>query len=61
MMSAFEISPLVNGKGLRLEGDLDLAAAPRLTEKHSSTSPRRRVRCISISAKLASWTAPGYA
>ena len=32
VMSVFEISPLVNGKGLRLEGELDLAAAPRLTE-----------------------------
>ena len=31
-MSVFEISPLVNGKGLRLAGELDLAAAPRLTE-----------------------------
>ncbi len=31
-MSVFEISPLVNGKGLRLEGELDLAASPRLTE-----------------------------
>ena len=31
-MSVFEISPLVNGKGLHLEGELDLAAAPRLTE-----------------------------
>ena len=31
-MSVFEIAPLVNGKGLRLEGELDLAAAPRLTE-----------------------------
>jgi anti-anti-sigma factor len=30
--SVFEISPLVNGKGLRLAGELDLAAAPRLTE-----------------------------
>ena len=32
VMSVFEISPLVNGKGLRLAGELDLAAAPRLTE-----------------------------
>jgi anti-anti-sigma factor len=31
-MSVFEISPLVNGKGLRLAGELDLAGAPRLTE-----------------------------
>ena len=31
-MSVFEISPLVNGKGLRLEGELDLAASPRLTD-----------------------------
>jgi anti-anti-sigma factor len=31
-MSVFEISPLVNGKGLRLAGELDLASAPRLTE-----------------------------
>ena len=31
-MSVFELSPLVNGKGLRLAGELDLAAAPRLTE-----------------------------
>ena len=31
-MSVFEIWPLVNGKGLRLEGELDLAAAPQLTE-----------------------------
>ena len=32
VMSVFEISPLMNGKGLRLEGELDLAGAPRLTE-----------------------------
>lgn len=32
VMSVFEISPLVNGKGLRLEGELDLAASPRLTD-----------------------------
>jgi anti-anti-sigma factor len=32
VMPVFEISPLVNGKGLRLEGELDLAASPRLTE-----------------------------
>jgi anti-sigma B factor antagonist len=32
VMSVFEISPLVNEKGLRLAGELDLAAAPRLTE-----------------------------
>ena len=31
-MSVFEISPLVNGKGLRLAGELDLATAPRLKE-----------------------------
>ena len=31
-MSVFEISPLVNGKGLRLAGELDLATAPELTE-----------------------------
>ena len=31
-MSVFEISPLVNGKGLRLAGELDLATAPGLTE-----------------------------
>jgi anti-anti-sigma factor len=31
-MSVFEISPLANGKGLRLAGELDLAAAPRLTD-----------------------------
>ena len=30
--SVFEISPLGNRKGLRLAGELDLAAAPRLTE-----------------------------
>ena len=28
----FEISPLVDGKGLRLEGELDLAASPRLAD-----------------------------
>ena len=31
-MSAFEMSPLLDGKGLRLAGELDLASAPRLTE-----------------------------
>ena len=31
-MSVFEMSPLVNGKGLRLAGELDLATAPGLTE-----------------------------
>jgi anti-sigma B factor antagonist len=31
-MSVFEMSPLVNGEGLRLSGELDLAAAPRLTD-----------------------------
>jgi anti-anti-sigma factor len=31
-MSVFEMSPLVNRKGLRLAGELDLATAPRLTE-----------------------------
>ena len=31
-MSVFEISPLVNRKGLRLAGELDLATAPGLTE-----------------------------
>lgn len=31
-MSVFEIFPLANGQGLRLAGELDLAAAPRLTE-----------------------------
>jgi len=32
VMSVFEISPLVNKKGLRLAGELDLATAPGLTE-----------------------------
>jgi anti-anti-sigma factor len=32
VMSVFEMSPLVNGKGLRLAGELDLATAPGLTE-----------------------------
>ena len=31
-MSIFEVSPLENGGGLKLSGELDLAAAPRLTE-----------------------------
>jgi anti-anti-sigma factor len=31
-MSVFEMSPLVNRKGLRLAGELDLATAPGLTE-----------------------------
>jgi anti-sigma B factor antagonist/stage II sporulation protein AA (anti-sigma F factor antagonist) len=32
VVSVFEMSPLVDGKGLRLAGELDLATAPRLTE-----------------------------
>jgi anti-anti-sigma factor len=32
VMSVFEISPLVDGKGLHLAGELDLAGAPRLTD-----------------------------
>ena len=31
-MSIFEISPLHNGTGLKLSGELDMAAAPRLNE-----------------------------
>jgi len=31
-VSVLEMSPLVDGEGLRLAGELDLAAAPRLTE-----------------------------
>lgn len=44
VMSVFEISPLVNGKGLRLAGELDLAGAPRLTEAFLDfASPEREV------------------
>ena len=41
-MSVFEITLLVNGKGLRLAGELDLAAAPRLTEALLDFAPAVR-------------------
>ena len=41
VMSVFEITLLVNGKGLRLAGELDLAAAPRLTEALLDFAPAK--------------------